>query len=112
MSKFGVKKGLKSNINSASYSDGQVYFVYDNDDLSIYADIDNTRRKLESPVSDINTLYSNVSELRNDLNSTESAYALAEQSRVSAEQARVSAETSRSNAEISRVNAESTRATE
>lgn len=48
MSKFQIVKGIIDNLANTPYVEGKVYFVYNNatsTNLSIYADIDGTRKK-------------------------------------------------------------------
>ena len=50
MSKFQIIKGITDNLEETPYIEGQVYFTYndlDAIDLSIYADIDGVRRKID-----------------------------------------------------------------
>lgn len=51
MSKFQIVKGITDNLSETPYTEGKVYFTYDNAEstnLNIYADIDGTRRKIKN----------------------------------------------------------------
>ena len=53
MSKFQIVKGITDNLSETPYTEGKVYFVYDNaesQNITIYADIDDVRRKIKEGV--------------------------------------------------------------
>lgn len=53
MSKFQIVKGITDNLSETPYTEGKVYFTYDNaksQNITIYADIDGARRKIKEGV--------------------------------------------------------------
>lgn len=51
MSKFQIVKGITDNLSETPYTEGKVYFTYDNvesQNIAIYADIDGVRRKIKN----------------------------------------------------------------
>lgn len=53
MSKFQIVKGIIDNLEETPYTEGKVYFTYDNvesQNITIYADIDGVRRKIKEGV--------------------------------------------------------------
>ena len=56
MSKFQIVKGITDNLEETPYTEGKVYFTYDNvesQNIVIYADIDGVRRNISTNVSDL-----------------------------------------------------------